>query len=207
MRVVTSVLLGLLLLVVKIGVAADEPGLSVGTIAPDFSESVSDNENIVLSELYAKSPVVLVFYRGGWCKFCNIQLQEYQQRIEDFKSAGIEVIAVSIDSKETAADYKEKQQLDFNVIGNPQGDLIKDYNVTFYVPRNLARKYKHEFNIDLYAASGREDGLIAVPATYVINTEGLIVYSEADINYRVRPKIDDVLEAAKQAKPAQLSVQ
>ncbi len=181
---------------------AEAPGLSVGTMAPDFTEQTSDGSEFTLSDIYQDHAVVLIFYRGGWCPYCNVQLQEYQQNIEDFEAAGAKIIAISVDSKDTVTEYVSEQQLDFRVVGNPQADLLKLYNLVTYVPQDMSKMYKEKYKIDLVGASGRRDGLIAIPATYVIGPGGEITFAEANEDYKVRPKARDVLEAVKQSTGA-----
>lgn len=183
-------------LILSMPVMAEEmPGLSVGVQAPDFTALTHKGEDITLSTINKDGPVVLVFYRGGWCMYCNRQLQEIQSRLEEFKAQQASVVAISVDLQENAAKSVEEKELGFIVVSNPEANLLEIYNLVYKVPDDLAKKYREEYSIDLEAASGRSDHVIAIPATYVIDAEGKIVYAYANRDYKVRPSLDEILKA------------
>ena len=173
--------------------AQDMPGLQVGDLAPDFTANDFRGEKFTLSDHYDEGPVILVFYRGGWCPYCNKHLQSLQARMEDFEKFGARLVAVSVDTVEKAAEPVKGHNLTFDVISNPEGDIIKAYGLSFKVPVEIREKYK-EYGIDLKAASGRDDGLIAVPATYIID-EGKIIFAYADEDYTKRATPEQILAA------------
>lgn len=185
---------------IGLATAQDKLGLAVGVKAPDFTAQTHKGEAVTLSDIYTKGPVVLVFYRGGWCMYCNRQLQALQQKLGEFQAQQASVIAASVDLQDKAAKTVEENELGFTVISNPEAHLLEKYNLVYNVPDDLAKKYKEEYEIDLEASSGRSDHVIAVPATYVIDTSGTIVYAYVNRNYKVRPSLDDVLEAVKSIK-------
>lgn len=168
-------------------------GLEAGQQAPAFTAPTHDGGQISLAQLYQQGPVVLIFYRGAWCPYCNLHLQAFQSRIQDFKALGAQVVAVSVDKPEYAAEAAQKGNLDFPVVSNPGGEILADYNLMNRVPAELARKYREEYNIDLEKHSGREDHLIAVPATFVIDQNGIIVFAYANEDYKVRTQPEEVL--------------
>jgi len=174
-----------------------DPGLSVGVQASDFEAVTYEGKYFRLSDYYESGPVVLVFYRGGWCMYCNRQLQEIQSRLAEFDANGASVVAVSVDLQENAAETVNDKQLDFTVISNPKADVLEAYNLGYHIAPDVAKKYKKEYKIDLQAYSGRADYLIAVPGTYVIDTTGTIRYGYANRDYKVRPALDDVLNAVR----------
>jgi len=175
-------------------VAQEEPGLKTGIQAPDFEALTHQGNPLRLSDINKEGPVVLVFYRGGWCMYCNRQLQALQSRLEDFKSLGASIVAISVDLQENAAKSVEEKQLGFTVISDPEADLLQLYNLVFQVPDDVVKQYE-EYGIDLNAASGRDDHVISISATYVIDRSGKIVFANANKDYKVRPSIDEILEA------------
>jgi len=177
-------------------VAQEEPGLQAGIQAPDFEALTHQGIPVRLSDINKEGPVVLVFYRGGWCMYCNRQLQALQSRLDDFKSFGASIIAISVDLQENAAKSVEEKQLGFTVISNPEADLLQLYNLVFQVPDDVVKQYE-EYGIDLNAASGRDDHVISIPATYVIDRSGQIVFANANRDYTVRPSPEEILEALK----------
>jgi len=175
-------------------IAEETLGLQTGIQAPDFKAVTYQGETIQLSEINQKGPIVLVFYRGGWCIYCNRQLQELQSRLEDFNAQGASVVAISVDLQENAANTVEEKELGFTVISDPDAKLLELYNLIFQVPDELAKKYKEEYSIDLEAYSGRTDHVISIPATYVIDRDGKIVFAYANRDYKVRTSSEKILE-------------
>lgn len=198
MRKMSVILMAALLVSLFPGVAVraqmtEGPGLKVDSMAPDFTAETYAGNMITLSGYYQKGPVVLIFYRGAWCPYCNVHLKSFQDRLEDFKRLGASIVAVSVDKPEYGAKTVQKEALGFEVVSDPRADILTAYNVIYKVPDDLAEKYLSEYKIDLQAHSGREDHVIAVPATYVIDTSGKIIFAYADEDYKVRTKPDEVL--------------
>lgn len=177
-------------------VAREEPGLQIGTQAPDFEALTHQGNPVRLSDINKEGPVVLVFYRGGWCMYCNRQLQDLQVHLDDFKGLGASVVAISVDLRENAAKSVEEKQLGFTVISDPEADLLQLYKLVYKVPDDIVKQYE-EYDIDLNAASGRDDHVISIPATYVISRGGQIVYAHANRDYTIRPNLEDILDVLK----------
>lgn len=173
------------------------PGLKVGESAPDFSALTAAGSRIILSDLYQNGPVVLIFYRGAWCPYCNLHLRQFQSKLSEFREFGATIIAVSVDKPEYTQKMSDDQSLGFDVISNPDAGIIADYKSSFLVPKALAAKYKNEYGLDLELYSGRQDYLIAVPATYVIDSDGVIRFAYADTDYTTRVSPDQVLNFLK----------
>lgn len=174
--------------------AENMPGLSLGSQAPDFEAVSYKGNSVKLSTLYKNGPVVLIFYRGGWCHFCNLQLQDYQQHWSEFEQMGVPVIALSVDTQDNAAATVKQKDLSFEVLSNPGAEVLEAYNAVYHVPDDLAELYKAKHGIDLEAASGRTDHVIAVPATYVIDSSGKIVFVHTDIDYKNRKTAEEILD-------------
>ena len=173
--------------------AEEMPGLQVGIEAPDFEALNFKGKEVRLSDLYKDGPVVLIFYRGSWCPYCNVQLQQLQSRLVDFKKYKASLVAVSVDRIDKAAEAVEENDLEFEIISNPKGDILESYDLIYKVPDELNIKYKEKYNIDLEAASGRTDHVIAIPATYIIDTSGIIVFAYANEDYKVRTSVEEIL--------------
>jgi len=182
----------------------DQHGLTVGDKAPDFSGLTQSGTSFNLFEEINKGPTIVLFYRGGWCYFCNLQLQEYQSQMSKLKALNINLVAISVDKVEKVLETVSKQKLEFPIISNPDASLLEMYKVTYNVPDTLAEEYKIKYDIDLKAASGRDDYLIAVSATYVIDETGIIVYAHVDEDYKIRPKAQEVIEVIAKLKQGNL---
>ncbi len=176
-------------------------GLPVGVEAPDFIAFDHAGKMIHLSKVYQKGSVVLVFYRGGWCYYCNLQLQDLQTHYEEFKKLGASLLAVSVDKQDKANQTVSDKKLSFSVIGDPDLHLLKNYNVVYHVPSDLVKEYLEKYKIDLKEYSGRDDAIIAAPATFVINSQGKIVYSFASEDYNIRPLTQEILRTLEDIAP------
>ncbi|MCB9757981.1 MAG: AhpC/TSA family protein [Candidatus Omnitrophica bacterium] len=180
--------------------AQEMPGLSVGVSAPDFVGSDFRGKNIQLSDYYKKGPVILIFYRGSWCPYCNTQLQKLQSHLNEFKQYQASLIAVSVDKIGPTAKMIEGHDLEFDIVSDPAGDILEKYGLVFTVPEDFVKKYKDEYLIDLQAASGRSDGVIAIPATYIIDTSGKIVFAYANKDYKIRTSPEEILAQLQKLK-------
>lgn len=192
-----ALLLSIILAVSGLGVAQAQemPGLREGQSAPDFTAESYQGTTVRLSDYLKEGPVVLVFYRGAWCPYCNLHLQQFQSRIEDFNRYGASIIAISVDKPAKGAETVAEGNLDFQVIADSQAEILEAYELIFRVPDELAEKYKNEYGIDLEAHSGRTDHVIAIPATYVVAPSGEIVYAFANEDYKVRAEPELIIGA------------
>lgn len=172
-------------------------GLEIGVQAPPFSENNAQGKRVTLSDVYENGPVVLIFYHGGWCVQCIRQLAEYQELMGKFTNANASIVAVSVDTAERSAVTVKKHRLTFEVISNPCADILYDYNVVCYMLDAVYQKYLTEDRIDIEEASERIDHLIAMPTTYVINNEGVIVYAHASEDCTSRPSPVDILQVVR----------
>ena len=182
---------------ISISSANEDLGLPVGVQAPDFEAATYDGGQVKLSEITKDGPAVLIFYRGGWCPYCNRQLQELQSRLEEFQSTGATIVAISVDRQEKAAESVEGGGLGFTVVSDPEAGLLELYNIVYHVPDELVKKYKEEYKIDLERDSGETHHIIAVPAAFVVNRSGKIVFAYVNEDYKVRVSTDALLEALK----------
>ncbi|MGE0267051.1 MAG: peroxiredoxin family protein [Candidatus Omnitrophota bacterium] len=173
-------------------------GLDEGAMAPDFEGISYEGKTVKLSEMYQNGPVVLIFYRGAWCPYCVRHLRSFQDRLDEIRALGADVLAVSVDQQEFAQKTVSENTLGFEVITDPAADILKEYNLIFQVPDELAEKYKNEYKIDLELHSGRTDHVIAVPATFIIANDGQIIFAYANEDYKVRTEPQEVIDALKE---------
>lgn len=185
-----------LLVFISVPTFAKEFGLPVGKKAPQIKMTDVDGENFNLKKTLKAGPVVLVFYRGGWCPYCNLQLRNLQSEVvpllEKHKAT---LVAVSVDRLDEASKTKKNESLGMRVLSDPTASLIKKYNVVNKVSMNLVKKYKSKYKIDLEKSSGEKHHIIAVPAVFVIETDGNITFSYANEDYKTRAQTKDILSA------------
>jgi len=167
-------------------------GLEVGAKAPDFTLADATGKKVTLSEKLANGPVILVFYRGEWCPFCNLQLKAYQSIINEIKDSGAELIAISPQTPDHSLTMKEKNELSFSVLSDMGGKVTESYNLKFSMPEYYREIHKG-LGVNLDELNGNDSWELLVPATYVINKEGIIVAGVSDPDYRTRMEPTEAL--------------
>lgn len=170
----------------------------IGDIAPDFTLNNSNGVEISLKEQLKNGPVILIWYRGGWCPYCNITLISLQKEINNFKQFGANLIALTPELPERSLTTKEKNKLGFEVLSDVSNLVAKDYGVVFKLTPEVAESYQKGF--DLHSYNGDDSDELPLAATYVINQDGKIVYSFLDVDYRNRAEPSEILEVLKNLK-------
>jgi peroxiredoxin len=164
--------------------AGTAPGLSVGDEAPDFELPDATGRQVRLSDLLRDGPVVLSFYRGEWCPYCNLTLHTWQQRLDDLSNAGGRFVAVT-----------EKHQLAFPVLSDETQDVIRAYKLHFDLPSALKDLYGNAWGLDLTEQNADGSWSLPVPGTFVVDRDRKIRFAFAWADYRVRAEPDEVLAA------------
>lgn len=178
----------------KSGVKTVDYGLEACAKAPAFKAPTDGGKTFDLAAALKKGPVVLVFYRGGWCPYCSTQLRELQKALPEFKKRGATLAAVSVDKVENARATKKKENLGFPLLSDPGAEIVGKYGLKFHLDDETVKKYK-SFGADVESASGRKHHQIAVPAVYVIDRKGVIRWVFVNEDYKKRAKPADILKA------------
>ncbi|NNC84251.1 MAG: AhpC/TSA family protein [Flavobacteriales bacterium] len=164
----------------------------VGDQAPDFTLSNATGKEVTLSELLKNGPVILTWYRGGWCPYCNITLHRLQEELPHFKAAGAELIALTPELPDSSMSTAEKNDLEFTVLSDVGSHVARDYGVLFKLTDEVATIYNESFDLDNY--NGDTNSELPLAATYVIDTDGVIRYAFLDADYRNRAEPSVILE-------------
>lgn len=167
---------------------------AVGAHAPDFTLPDSTGEHVSLSSLLSRGPVVLAFYRGGWCPHCSTELRAYQARLAEISSLGAALVAVSPQTPDNSLSTREKLELAFPVLSDTGNVVARSYGLVFSLPEELREIYAG-FGLDLPTANGDDSFELPLPATYVIDTEGAVVWRHVDADYTKRAEPNDVIAA------------
>ena len=170
----------------------EQPGLAVGEAAPDFTLKTADGQDVTLSELWAKQPVILTFYRGGWCPFCTKALAGWQDEMDEIAEAGATFVAITPEKPEFIAKTAEEFELGYTVLSDANGDAQRAYNLQFTLDEKTVEKYKG-YGIDLGKQNADGTWTLPAPATFVIDTGGEITYVWADWDYRKRAEPKEVI--------------
>ncbi|OKJ09215.1 peroxiredoxin-like family protein [Kitasatospora sp. CB01950] len=171
-----------------------ERALTVGDRAPGFTLRSAAGRSVDLAELLADGPVVLTFYRGAWCPYCNIALRSLGEHHEAVTARGARLVAVSPQNPDDSLTLAEKHELAFDVLSDPGCDTAKQYGLAFDVPDALAAVYTR-MGIDLDRYHAGHPRTLPIPATYVIDRAGTIRWAFVDPDYITRAEPADVLAA------------
>lgn len=169
--------------------------LGEGDTAPDFELPNAVGERVRLSDLLSSGPVILSFYRGQWCPFCNLELRALQRAITDIESAGATLVAVSPNTPDTSLTTVEKHSLTFPVLSDHDNLVAKQFNLVYEMTAENIENYR-EKGRDIPAMNGTDRWELPIPATYVINSDRVIRYSFVDTNHRVRGEPSEVVAVA-----------
>ena len=175
------------------------PGLTVGERAPDAMVQTRDGQTVSLASLYADGPVVVTFYRGGWCPYCTRQLSEWQGREAELHDAGGRLVAITAESPDNVGKTANKHNLDMDIYSDTTMAAAKGYRVYFELDSATRTKYEG-YGIDL--ATGNASGMWSLPApgTFVIDSSGVVRYAWADWDYTKRADTDEVIAAVRAAR-------
>jgi peroxiredoxin len=159
--------------------------LNIGDIAADFTLTNAIGEPINLTEQLAKRPVILTFYRGGWCPYCNLELRTYQQLLPQIQHNGASLIAVSPQTPDASLSTAEKNNLEFDVLSDVGSKVAQAYGIAFSLPDELRKLYA-ELGHALPDINGTDDWVLPVPATFIINQQRKVILAHIDVDYRNR---------------------
>jgi peroxiredoxin len=161
----------------------------VGSALPDVQLADSKAGKVKLASLLDKAaagkPAVLVFYRGGWCPYCNLHLQELRKIVEPMKAKGVPLIAISPDQPAELFKTAEKEKLDYTLLSDSKAELIKALGIGFTVDEATRKKYA-EYGIDLSKASGEKHFILPAPAVFVVSADRKIAFSYVNPDYSSR---------------------
>ena len=168
--------------------------LTVGAQAPRFSLPSATGHILPLDDLLAKGPVVLTFYRGAWCPYCNIALRSLQQHHEAITARGARLVAISPQISDESITLAEKHALTFDVLSDIGSDTAKQYGLAFDLPDDLAAVYD-KLGFDLQRVNDGHPRTLPLPATYVIDRDGTIRWAFVNTDYTTRAEPADILAA------------
>ena len=168
-------------------------GLNINDKAPDFSATDQKGEKINLKNQLKKGDVVLVFYRGQWCPYCNKELKQLEDSIGLIKGKGATVLAITPELPENIAKTIEKTKASYPILYDEGLKIMNAYKVAFQVDDKTVEKYKG-YGIDFLKVNGSNGANLPVPAVYIVNKKGKIIYRFFDVDYRKRSSIKDILD-------------
>lgn len=174
---------------------------NVGDTLPKFSLKDSSGQTVTSKQLLKQGNIVLVFYRGSWCPFCNTYLRKLQSRVADIKAAGGTLVAVSVETPDASMAIAKKNELNYTVLSDPNLDLARKLSIVYQLPPATDEKYR-SMGLDVAKHNAMPLPELPLAVTYVINQKGKITYAFIETDYKKRAEPDAIItELKKIAKP------
>ena len=175
--------------------------LKTGDRAPAIVLGNARGDTVDVGALLKSGPVIVSFYRGGWCPYCNLELRAFQQILPQIRAAGAALVAISPEKPDDTLSTAEKNALSFEVLSDVGQKVGRAFGLVYDFSDELKSAYK-EFGIDIPGKNGAEDWALPISATYVVDRDGTIIYAYTDADYRDRAEPADVLEVLKKTAAA-----
>lgn len=177
-------------------VSADEAAknaLNVGAKMPFFSLKDANGKTVSSKDLLKQGNLVVVFYRGAWCPFCNLYLRKLQENISQIRARGANVAAISVENPDRSLSVAQKNKVDFTVLSDPNLNVARQFKIVYELPKETNELYKSK-GLDLAKYNETEKAELPLSATYIVNRKGKIVYAFLEPDYKKRAEPSIILE-------------
>lgn len=168
-----------------------EQGIQLGDKAPDFTLKDQKANEINLYQLLKKGPVVLSWYRGGWCPYCNLELKGLADKTAEINQLGATLIALSPELPDKSLTTIEKNNLPFTVVSDVDNSVARKYDLVYKLDTTTADRYEKGFGLSQY--NGNDKAELPIPATYIIDQKGIVRYAFLNPDYKKRANPDEVV--------------
>jgi peroxiredoxin len=185
----------------RVGVLAPGTGIPVGQKVPDIHARDLDGKDVSLSSLYTKGPILLAFYRGGWCPYCSTENHTLATAYPEYQKRGVTPVTVSVDTPDAEAKTKATYAIPFPVLSDSDAKMIEAFHVVNHVDDATLAKMKG-FGLDIESYSGKTHHEIAIPSLFLIDRTGVVRWAHSDPDFKVRPSTAQILAAIDAAKLA-----
>jgi len=174
--------------------AEDAVPLKVGEVVPSLVLTSVSGESVPLTKIFKEKPTILIFYRGGWCPYCNQHLAEMASYEEAILEMGYQIVAVSPDSPENLGKTMDKDEINYTLLSDSRGELIKAMGIAYQAT------FLYE-SIRSKGATGEKLDLLPVPSLFVLDQNGVIQYEHVDPDYKVRMSGEELMNILRHLKP------
>jgi peroxiredoxin len=173
---------------------AAKNALNVGAKMPAFRLKDANGKIVESRNLLKQGNLVVVFYRGSWCPFCNVYLRNLQKNMPQIKAAGGNLVAVSVENPDNSLTVAKKNELDFTVLSDPNLSVARKFGIVYQMPKETDELYKSKYSLDIAKHNEMEKPELPLSATYVINRKGEIVYAFLEPDYKKRAEPQTIIE-------------
>jgi len=180
---------------VKSGIA--RKAVKEGDRIPSFGLKDAHGKTVSSGELLEKGPLVISFYRGGWCSFCSLELRALQKHHAEIIAHGGTLVAISPQLPDHSLQTVEKNHLEFHVLSDANNSVARSFGLVYELIKELANLYRLAFDLDLTKINGTDKFELPIPATYVVDRTGVIKHSYIDADYTKRMEPADIIETLK----------
>jgi len=174
-----------------------ERSTQVGSAAPSFELPNAVGKSVDVAGLLKDGPVIVSFYRGGWCPYCNLELKALQDRLPEIEALGAKLIAITPETPDNSLTTLEKHDLAFDILSDQGNNVAREFGLVFKLPADVSDIYKNAFGINLEASNGDNSDELPLPATYVIGQDGKVIEAFVSADYTKRLDPDDIIAALK----------
>jgi peroxiredoxin len=174
-----------------------ENALKVGEKAPNFTLPNPEGKLSSLDTLLEKGPIVITFYRGDWCPYCNLQLRALQARLPEIDALGATLVAISPQVPDGSLTKSEISEMDFIVLSDQDAKVAAQFGVAWKVPEFLSEHMRVGRKLDLDEINNGNGAILPIPATFILGQDGVVKWNYVNVDYRTRSEPEEIIEALK----------
>ncbi|MBJ2176498.1 AhpC/TSA family protein [Aureibaculum sp. A20] len=169
--------------------------IKISQKAPNFELPNAEGKLISLDALINKGPVVITFYRGNWCPYCNLQLRALQARLDEIHALGATLVAISPQVPDGSMTKDEISAMDFIVLSDQDAKVASQYGVAWEVPAFLEEHMRVGRKLDLEKINNGNSNILPIPATFIVGRDGVVTWNYVNVDYRTRSEPEDIIKA------------
>ena len=169
--------------------------IKIGQKAPSFELPNAEGKSISLDSLLDNGPLVVTFYRGDWCPYCNLQLRALQAILNEIQALGATLITISPQVPDGSLTKNEISEMEFTVLSDQDAKVASEYGVAWEVPEFLLEHMRVDRELDLEKINNGNANILPIPATFILDSNGMVTWRYVNVDYRTRSEPDEIIKA------------